>query len=176
MQTRREALILTGAIPLFAADAVAQEVDDLEHLLNFVSEKLNTDYIRVQYANLSFFLTLVFRANVGDVKSAIVTYQLLGQKIGHGFDTERIQAIRPSLKKEYLLHRQELYTFLTSVGIQSPSPPPPDRSPPPPDRSARFLVEESLVSMMWFYALATGAKNVTEMKWCFWPFCFERPD
>jgi hypothetical protein len=70
--------------------------------------------------------------------------------------------LKPALKSAYQESRDQLLTILKLAGIEAQS-------------IGTWIVEKAIVSMLLFYAAATSVKEVRDLLWCIFPFCFKRP-
>lgn len=175
MHTRRDSFILMTVLPLLATEATAEEKNDQDRDDKDVTAIFGAamadlrDPMKVQqnYRTMAFYVDVVTAQydKPDDVFAAQKTYQLLGESIAKTegkFDQARGNEILPALKEDYKRYRGELLAILKIAGIEA-------------RLLASWIVEKSLASMLLFYAASTGVKEIRDLVWCVFPFCFKRP-
>ena len=168
MHTRRDSFLLMTALPLFATEAIAQDRADVSSIFDdAIADLQSPPRVWQNYGVLAFYLELLAaeKRKPADIEAAQKTFQLVGDSIrssGAKFDKSSENQIRSSLEQEYKKYREELFSVLKSAGIATES-------------LAGRIIEKSLASMLIFYAVATNVKEISQLVWCIFPFCFKRP-
>jgi hypothetical protein len=168
MQTRRDAIILVTASSLLTNDAIAQHYDyGVSSLFKTAMTDLSfRPALQGKYRTMGFYVDLLIYQKIKpeDIKSAQITYQLVGKTLreNQGNYSESATIILSDLEAAYQKSSGKLKAFLQSAGIEVRS-------------LAASLIEQSLASMMLFYAAATKVEKIDELLWCVFPFCFKRP-
>ncbi len=167
MHTRRDTFILMTTLPLLATEALADD-QDINSIFNAAITDLQyPPIVNQNYRTLAFYLEVLSaeKAKPEDIFAAQKTYQLLGERIQKAegkFEKDQVNDIIPALKSAYQESRDQLLMILKFAGIEARS-------------IAAWIVEKAIASMLLFYAAATSVKEVRDLLWCIFPFCFKRP-
>jgi hypothetical protein len=172
MTTRRELVALLATAPLIATSAPtrAQDQSMIEALFQESMQRLNNpSYVRVQRSVLTYYIELLrieppkaLNFGAADLQAAIATAARINQEVDKAeakFDVGAAMLIRSSLVAEYEKRQTILWDYLKQAGITIKSP-------------ADVVVERAIVSMLLFYAAATRISNVSQLRFCIFPFNF----
>jgi hypothetical protein len=172
MNTRRDALMLAATVPFLTTAAIAQDMDMVKTMFTIASDYLNVPQrVHEKYAQLAYYLELLRRYppkgggfTPQHLSDATKTYELLGEAIAKSndkFDGTAAKMAIDSLIGAYAKSQPILWGYLTQIGIAPKSP-------------ADVILEEAIASMMFFYAVANKITDALQLKWCIFPFCFQR--
>jgi hypothetical protein len=164
MHTRRDVLIIVPTIVTFSSAARAQEKAPtlVDRALNKLGEP---PFVRQQHRILTYYIELLQKKPPSDweAKEAETTHRIVGNKINElqgRADLAMAREMASQVAAEYEKRQSALHGFLTSVGID-------------PKSLATTTIEQAYVATLLYY-LSVMRVRIGELKWCIWPFCFQK--